>query len=139
MRAFGRFCGRLLLWVRDRAEEDIGRLQEAGVRLVETRAELATAESRLKIGEAAEKHAAAEERRAASEERRAHARKTNAEARKQEIENKLTEATALARLEDVISKIRQNGGDVRFSEEQLRLLASLSDGGGGEGPATNAE
>ncbi len=109
------------LWhaVRGYTANDIGRLKEAGVRLVENESDLKAADVRKKLAQAERSFAEAEYLRQAAALKRSKAEKKDAEA--EAIRIKAT-TDALDRFSDAVSRIRQQGGDVAFSLEQLENL-----------------
>lgn len=97
----------LHLWklVRGYTADDIARLKEAGVRQVEAKAAKDFAEAEEKIANAAKAHAEAEAIRA-----------------KAACDLLTAKLEAVERVEAAISRIKQKGGAVAFSEDELRAI-----------------
>jgi hypothetical protein len=115
---------------------DIGRIKESLIQRIEARTVGEQAEAAKKIEEATEaaNRATLHKRRdgiALAERRKAEAEAAKSEAEAEAIllrarnERMAAIADATAKLADVISRLRQHGGEVFFSEESLRRIIEL--------------
>ena len=107
------------LWasIKGYTSSDIDRLKEGGIRQVEGKGNLALAEAEAKIAEASKLHAEAERIRAESYRIKISA---NVELLKAQVD-------AFERFEAASSRIRQQGGEVAFSGEELKSLIKLKE------------
>jgi hypothetical protein len=120
-KSFSMMARRFVTWIQGYTVDDINRLKEGGVQLVEGKGQTAIAEAKAKIGEAAEHHAKAEHELA-------QANKANAEAyairKKAEGDYLREQSEAFIRVQEAISRIKQQGGTVAFDEKQLLALVA---------------
>ncbi len=114
-KGFVRFMKRLWASIRGYTASDIDRLKEGAVRQVEGKGNLALAEAEAKIAEASKLHAEAEKIRAESQRIQVGS----------EIELLNAKVAAFERFEAATSRIRQQGGEVAFSSEELKALIGM--------------
>ena len=111
-KGFFRTIGVWLGLLHDYTAEDINRLRKAGLRRVEAGADEAHAKAYRTLAEAEKIWAEAEKIRAEGEAARIKAEGERAEAI----------ARAVEHLRDTISRVKQQGGNVAFDEQQLLFL-----------------
>ncbi len=110
------FMKRLWASIKGYSASDIDRLKEGAVRQVEGKGNLALAEAEAKIAEASKLHAEAERIRAESYRIQLSA---NVDLLKAQVD-------AFERFETATSRIRQQGGDVAFSGDELKNLIRMN-------------
>jgi hypothetical protein len=102
--------------IRGYTVEDIDRLKEGGVQQVEGKGRLAIAEAEAKLAEAAKLHAESEKYKAEAY----HIRKAA------DRDMLSAQVEAFERFEAAISRIKQQGGEVAFSSEEIKSLIQLT-------------